>query len=95
MTNWTKVFEIGAPKTGTTSLGAAFRLLRLKEAGWNSELHDQLSKSICDSLMLPTTNENIESLNHIIQDVNIAKLDGVLQKQWESGDLSPLISSRP
>lgn len=39
MRKWNKVFEVGDPKTGTTSLGRAFEILGLKHKGWDKELH--------------------------------------------------------
>ena len=33
-----KVFEIGVPKTGTTSLGKAYSILGLKQKGWSEKL---------------------------------------------------------
>eukprot|EP01083_Nonionella_stella_P089746 250517_1 len=36
-----RVFEMGLPKTGTASLGTAFRMLGFKTAGWQGNLHDQ------------------------------------------------------
>ncbi|MGF1493582.1 MAG: sulfotransferase family protein [Microcoleaceae cyanobacterium] len=41
MRQWNKVIEIGPPKTGTSSLGQAFKLLGLRWASWNAELYDQ------------------------------------------------------
>lgn len=38
MRQWNKVFEIGSPKTGTTSLGKAFEVLGLKHKGWDIKL---------------------------------------------------------
>lgn len=32
---WNKVFEIGDPKTGTSSLGKAFEILNLRHKGWD------------------------------------------------------------
>jgi hypothetical protein len=37
---YNKVFEIGEPKTGTTSLGAAFKILGLKEIGWEEQAYE-------------------------------------------------------
>ncbi len=39
-----KVFEVGMPKTGTTSLGAAFRLLGLRTLGWAPKVHFEFTK---------------------------------------------------
>ena len=36
-----KIFEIGLPKTGTTSLGVAYKILGIKEIGWRSNLYDR------------------------------------------------------
>jgi len=41
MRSWNKVFEIGSPKTGTSSLGLAFGILGLKHKGWDRILHLQ------------------------------------------------------
>lgn len=38
---WNKVFEIGVQRTGTSSLGEAFRTLGLKTTGWNERLYWQ------------------------------------------------------
>lgn len=42
----TKVFEVGRPKTGTSSLGAAYKMLGLRHAGWNAELFDELASNL-------------------------------------------------
>jgi hypothetical protein len=39
-----KVFEVGMPKTGTTSLGMAFRQLGLETLGWSPEVHYDFTK---------------------------------------------------
>lgn len=39
-----KVFEIGMPKTGTTSLGMAFRQLGLNTLGWSPDVHFDYTK---------------------------------------------------
>ena len=39
---WNKVFDIADPKTGTTSLGGAFRILGLKNKGWDPVLHEKV-----------------------------------------------------
>lgn len=39
-----KVFEVGMPKTGTTSLGMAFRQLGLNTQGWSPEVHYEYTK---------------------------------------------------
>jgi len=39
-----KVFEVGLPKTGTTSLGGAFRILGLKTIGWSPRVHYAYTK---------------------------------------------------
>jgi len=36
---WNKVFEVGSPKTGTSSLGKAFELLGLNHCGWHMPLY--------------------------------------------------------
>lgn len=36
-----KVFEVGSPKTGTTSLGRAFEILGLKHKGWDPYLFER------------------------------------------------------
>lgn len=41
---FTKVFELGSPKTGTKSLGAAFDLLGLKHKSWDLILHEQCKR---------------------------------------------------
>ena len=35
-----KIFEIGLPKTGTTSLGIAYKILGFKKRGWNDRIYD-------------------------------------------------------
>lgn len=35
-----KIFEIGLPKTGTTSLGMAYEILGFKKRGWNHRIYD-------------------------------------------------------
>ena len=44
MRQWNKVFEIGSPRTGTSSLGWAYEILGLKHKGWDSRLYHQCSK---------------------------------------------------
>lgn len=39
--SWNKVFEIGVQRTGTSSLGQAFRDLGLRTKGWDSKLYWQ------------------------------------------------------
>lgn len=41
---WNKVFEVGFAKTGTVSLGCAFRILGLKTLGWSPELFEEMKK---------------------------------------------------
>eukprot|EP01084_Bolivina_argentea_P046962 86504_1 len=41
ISNESKIFEIGLPKTGTTSLGEAFKRLHYKMCAWNSTLYDE------------------------------------------------------
>lgn len=41
MRSWNKVFEVGSPKTGTSSLGVAFEILGLKHKGWDRRLYLQ------------------------------------------------------
>lgn len=43
--NLVKVFGIGSPKTGTTSLGEAFEILGLKHLGWSAVLWDHYLKN--------------------------------------------------
>ncbi len=38
---WNKVFEVGMAKTGTTSLGDAFKILGFRHKGWDPKLFDQ------------------------------------------------------
>ena len=35
MRTWNKVFEVGLPRTGTTSLGKAYEILGFKHKGWD------------------------------------------------------------
>ena len=39
---WNKVFDIADSKTGTTSLGGAFKILGLKNQGWDPVLHKKV-----------------------------------------------------
>lgn len=41
----TKIFEIGVKKTGTSSLGVAYKLLGLHDAKWNGKLYDRWIES--------------------------------------------------
>ncbi len=49
--NWNKVFEIGSPKTGTTSLGQAFTILGLKTISYTPELYPAWRKGRYDSII--------------------------------------------
>lgn len=39
-----KIFEIGMPKTGTTSLGKALGILGFKVKGWTPDLHEEVTQ---------------------------------------------------
>jgi len=39
---WEKVFEVGVAKTGTSSLGKAFKILGLRVTGWSQDLYDEV-----------------------------------------------------
>ncbi len=39
-----KIFEVGSPKTGTTSLGNAFKKLALTRKGWDPYLYEQCKR---------------------------------------------------
>lgn len=41
MRAWNKVFEVGSPKTGTTSLGIAFEMLGLRHIGYRRHLYEK------------------------------------------------------
>ena len=46
MRSFNKIFEIGSPKTDTSSLGRAFKILGLKHKGWDSYLHDKYKTGV-------------------------------------------------
>ena len=48
--SFNKVFEVGSPKTGTTSLGEAYRILGLKAKGFDAEMQE-LRKTDMDAVL--------------------------------------------
>ena len=76
---WNKVFEIGSPKTGTTSLGKAFELLGFRHKGWDGEL----LADIRDALNIW---DNLEILKFSVEDWDL-----YLKKSWKLGDFDRII----
>jgi len=48
---WSKVFEVGVAKTGTTSLAMAFEILGLRWAGWCPNLYDEVKEGKFDNTL--------------------------------------------
>jgi len=51
MRSWNKVFEVGLPRTGTTSLGKAYEILGFRHKGWDIDTTTRYKSGDIDFLL--------------------------------------------